>query len=157
MEKFRNKPELVRWEPIKGQMYAVLFGRLLEIFSVLSDEPLQSVSFDCNQTSFDFISTNAIAVGDQKGRLTVFQDIDKEDDMTMQIVETENERIKYIRSSPDLKVFLTVTNEGISMWNKQSMLDEMKAQSSDFVDKEKQDFMFSLKPMLNFDLKARVL
>ena len=71
----------------------------------------------------------------------------------MQIVETEYERIKFIRSSPDFKVFLTVTNDGISMWNKQDMLDEMKAQSSDFLDKDKQDFMFSLKPMLNFELK----
>jgi hypothetical protein len=44
----------------------------------------------------------------------------------MQIIETEAERIKFIRSSPDFKVFLTVTNEGISMWNKQKLLDDIK-------------------------------
>jgi hypothetical protein len=43
MDKLMNRPEFVRWEPSNGKIYAVLFGKLLEIFTVDSDEPLHSV------------------------------------------------------------------------------------------------------------------
>ena len=54
--KQNQRPELVRWEPSEGNIYAVLFSRLLEIFTVNDDEPLHQVNFDTNQASFDFIS-----------------------------------------------------------------------------------------------------
>jgi WD40 repeat protein len=67
-------PERVQWEPTKGMMYAVLFNRMLEIYNVEAakdGEPLHSISFDSNQTSFDFITATDILVGDEKGRVTV--------------------------------------------------------------------------------------
>jgi len=46
--KYLNLPELVRWEPTEGKMYAVLFGKLLEVYSVddEGDTPVHSVKFD---------------------------------------------------------------------------------------------------------------
>ena len=45
------------WEPKEGQHYAVLFSRVLEVYSVNEDEPIHSVSFDTNQTSFTFLGS----------------------------------------------------------------------------------------------------
>lgn len=64
--KYLNRPELVRWEPTEGKMYAVLFGRLLEVYTVddEGDAPVHSVKFDCAQTGFAFISSTSLVVSD---------------------------------------------------------------------------------------------
>ena len=38
--KQNQRAELVRWEPSEGNVYAILFSRLLEVFSVEDDEPM---------------------------------------------------------------------------------------------------------------------
>lgn len=43
------------WEPTKGKQYAVLFNRVLEVYDVNKDEPVHSVTFDTNQTSFTYV------------------------------------------------------------------------------------------------------
>lgn len=45
---------------------------MLEIYDVESDAPIHQVTFDCNQTAFEWIGQEAILVSDEKGRLTVF-------------------------------------------------------------------------------------
>jgi len=50
-----NRAEQVRWEPTRGQQYAVLFSRVLEIYSVSEDEPIHTMTFDTNQTSFTYM------------------------------------------------------------------------------------------------------
>ena len=73
-----QKPEQVAWEPSQGNLYVVLFTRLMEIYSVTKedgDEPLHSVTFDTQQTSFGFISPTSLVVADDKGRLTLFENI----------------------------------------------------------------------------------
>lgn len=75
--KFQNSPELVKWEPRQGQLYAVLFDRLLEIFSVDSDEVLHQISFDTIQTGFEFVTSDSVVVTDEKGRLTLLTKVDK--------------------------------------------------------------------------------
>lgn len=97
-------PERVRWEPSKGMNYAVLFNRLLEIYNVESDkngEPNHSISFDSNQTSFDFLSPNEILVSDEKGRVTFLSSIDTPDSIQMKIAMTGLKRIKSVETSPD--------------------------------------------------------
>ena len=42
------RPEKVMWEPTKGKQYAVLFSRVLEVYSVNEEEPIHSVTFDTN-------------------------------------------------------------------------------------------------------------
>lgn len=61
----------------KGNMYAVLFDRALEIYSVESDDPLHKINFDTQQTGFDFVSSTSIVVSDDKGRLTLLTQIDE--------------------------------------------------------------------------------
>ena len=64
--KYLSRPELTRWDPVNGLLYAVLFGRLLEVYSVEDDgdTPLHSASFDTQQTSFDFLSGTSLIVSD---------------------------------------------------------------------------------------------
>ena len=45
----------IMWEPTKGKQYAVLFSRVLEVYSVNEEEPVHSVTFDTNQTSFTYV------------------------------------------------------------------------------------------------------
>ena len=39
-DKYQNQPELARWEPKKGEMYCVVFSKLVEIYSVADDSPM---------------------------------------------------------------------------------------------------------------------
>lgn len=75
--KFQNNPQLVKWDMRIGNMYAVLFDRALEIYTVDSDQPLHKITFDTQQTGFDFVSSTSIVVSDDKGRLTLLTGIEK--------------------------------------------------------------------------------
>ena len=72
-------PVKIMWEPTRGKQYAVLFSRLLEVYSVDADEPIHSVTFDTNQTSFTYVGYSQLVVSDDKGRLSVFYGIEKKD------------------------------------------------------------------------------
>ena len=79
-------------------MYAVLFGRLLEVFTVDNegDTPVHSVKFDCAQTSFAFISATSLVVSDLKGRLTLFSNLGDVENVAMRITETDSKKIKCV-------------------------------------------------------------
>jgi len=47
-ESLNSRAEQVMWEPKSGRLYAVLFSRVLEVYSVDDDEPLHAVTFDTN-------------------------------------------------------------------------------------------------------------
>ena len=108
---------MIRWEPSEGKIFAILFSRMLEIYTVEDNDAIHQVSFDTNQTSFDFVSATEIVVSDDQGRLTYFQNVDKDEGITMRIVETTYKRFKYVDASPDLEFFTALTNESITFWN----------------------------------------
>jgi len=64
VNKYENTPTTVKWEPIKGIMYAVLFSKKLEIYSVESEEAIHCIDFDTPQTDFCFVSETALIVAD---------------------------------------------------------------------------------------------
>ncbi len=74
----RQRAEKVMWEPTQGKHYAVLFSHVLEIFTVECDEPIHSITFDTNQTSFTYLGRLMIVVCDEKGRLSVLHGVDKQ-------------------------------------------------------------------------------
>ena len=71
----RSVAAKIMWEPTRGKQYAVLFSRVLEVYSVNEDEPVHSVTFDTNQTSFTYVGETQLVVSDDKGRLSVFYQI----------------------------------------------------------------------------------
>lgn len=117
--KFLNMPISVKWETTEGKFYAVLFGMLLEVFSVEDDgeAPIHSVKFDTAQTSFAFISTTSLVVSDIKGRLTLFTNLGDVENVQMRITETESKKIKVVTSSPDQTFFVSIADDHISLWN----------------------------------------
>jgi WD40 repeat protein len=127
--KYLNRPELVRWEPTEGKMYAVLFGRLLEVFTVEDDgdTPVHSVKFDSAQTSFAFISATSLVVSDLKGRLTLFSNLGDVENVTMRITETESKKIKVVSSSPDQTFFVTIGDDHLSLWNSEDFAEAGEA------------------------------
>jgi len=118
-----SKAVKVMWEPTKGTQYAVLFSRVLEIYSVDEEEPLHSVTFDTNQTSFTYVGESLLVVSDDKGRLSIFQDIDKKEGVQMRLIKTSYTRFKSLQSSPDQSFFSVVTNSSIAFWD----TEELKA------------------------------
>lgn len=137
--KKNRRAELIKWEPSSGLVYAVLFDRLLEIYTVESDGPLHQVNFDSVQTGFDFLSPTELVVCDDLGRLTYLKDVDKEGGISMRIVETTYKRFRMVTTSPDCEFFTALTNESISLWNVWSFRDELAR-------KEEGDLMCELQP-----------
>lgn len=67
-----RKPIEVKWEPSKGEIYAVLFNKMIQVYDISkSDEPSSQVIFDSNVTGFDFIGEDKIAIGDVNGDISV--------------------------------------------------------------------------------------
>jgi hypothetical protein len=57
-------------------MYAVLFNKKLEIYSVESEDAIHCIDFDTPQTDFCFVSETALIVADNKARLTLLTNVD---------------------------------------------------------------------------------
>jgi len=51
-----RKPIEVKWEPSAGKTYAILYRKMIEIYSVAQEAPLSDFIFNTAATSFDFIS-----------------------------------------------------------------------------------------------------
>ena len=49
---------------------------MLEVYSVTDNDAMHQISFDTNQTGFDFVSPTEIVVSDDQGRLSYFQAVD---------------------------------------------------------------------------------
>ena len=121
------------WEPTKGTQYAVLFSRILEVYSVEEDEAVHSVTFDTNQTSFTYLGESTLVLSDDKGRLTVFLNIDKPEGVEMHIVPTTYKRLKSLKASPDQSFVSVVTERSLALWGKSQLLDAFKQKSEDLM------------------------
>ena len=119
-------PVRVMWEPTQGKQYAVLFSRLLEVYSVDEEEPVHSVTFDTNQTSFTYVGRTQIVVSDDKGRLSVFYGVqndkgDSGEGVQMFLVKTDFTRFKSLQASPDHSFFSVLTNSSVAIWGTQAL------------------------------------
>jgi hypothetical protein len=108
-----QRPELVKWEPSKGEIYAVLMTRSLEIYGVEDETPLHNITFNTNQTGFDFVTPHTLVVCDDKGRLSVFQGIASVETISMKIIETDQVKFRTITSCPSSEFFITISKQGI--------------------------------------------
>ena len=112
---------------------------MLEVYSVSDNDAMHQISFDTNQTGFDFVSPTEIVVSDDQGRLSYFQAVDQEEGISMRIVETTYKRFKAVEASPDFSFFTALTNESITFWNMQAFRDELAKQTDE-------DAMCEMKP-----------
>jgi len=46
MDKSNLRAEQVMWEPTEGNLFAVLFSRVMEVYSVEEEEPIHAITFD---------------------------------------------------------------------------------------------------------------
>lgn len=63
-----------------------MFSRVLEIYSVEEEEPVHTMSFDSNQTSFTYLSPSQLVVSDDKGRMSVFSGVSEKEGVQMRII-----------------------------------------------------------------------
>ena len=96
-----QRPELVKWEPSKGEIYAVLMTRSLEIYGVEDETPLHNITFNTNQTGFDFVTPHTL-VG-----------IASVETISMKIIETDQVKFRTITSCPSSEFFITISKQGI--------------------------------------------
>ena len=119
-----------------GSMYAVLFDRALEIYTVESDDPLHKISFDTQQTGFDFISSTSLVVSDDKGRLTLLTRIDKSETIEMKIIETKVQKFRSVTTagaSEDDDFFCTLSKDGLQFWHTKSLLNQAETSKDDMI------------------------
>lgn len=65
----------MKWEPTKGNFYAVMYDKKIEIMGTDSDIPKSSVTSDVNFSCFEFINENEILLADINGRFTYLKGI----------------------------------------------------------------------------------
>lgn len=123
----------IMWEPTKGKQYAVLFNRVLEVYSVNEDEPVHAVTFDTNQTSFTYVGETQLVVSDDKGRLSVFFGVDKKDGVEMRLIKTDYTRFKSLQASPDQSFFSVVTNSSIAFWGTEALRETFAGRPDDLM------------------------
>ena len=66
LNEYERRPISVKWEASEGKIYGVLYNKMLEIYSVGSEdnEPVSTCIFDVLVSSFDFIGESSVVVSD---------------------------------------------------------------------------------------------
>jgi len=96
---------------------------MLEVYTVDSEEPVQQIKFDTQQSSFDFLTKDALCVCDNKGRLTLFTNVLSEEKISMKIIETDQTRFRSLQTFNlnDNKstggIFVTVSPKSVQVWS----------------------------------------
>jgi len=137
------RPIEIKWEPTDGQIYAVLYNKRVELYSVTHGEkPICHVEFECQQTSLDFISNDELIVGDEKGRLTYLRNVKDSKTLQMNIFETPFSRIRQVKSSPCHSFFMTLSTSDskIALWSTEYVRTQDKQQAAE-------DLIFELTPI----------
>lgn len=116
LNKYQHTPESVIWEPSEGKLYAVLFTRKLEVYSVENDKPLHSLEFDTVQTSLCFISATTLLITDTKARLTLLSNICDPEKVKMKLLETQLVKIRHAECFQG-KFVSTISKKGIEFWD----------------------------------------
>lgn len=112
---------------------------------------MHSVTFDTNQTSFTYLGTSQIIVSDDKGRLSIFNGIDKAEGVEMRLVKTNYIRLKSLNASPDFSFITAVSSTSIVFWS----AEELKAAFDE--DAGSADLMLRLDPTSEVPQSQRVL
>lgn len=97
-----RQPIQVLWEASKGTVYAVLYNKMVEVFSVHSekeDEPITQTIFDSQVNSMAFISATSLVVSDTVGNLHLLKNIGDDEKFVLQQMKTKFERIKEVKAS----------------------------------------------------------
>ena len=143
-------------------MYAVLFSKKLEIYSVESEQALHCIEFDTQQTDFCFLTETALIVADNKARLTLLTNVDQEEDaeakdgqkvegIKMKLLETGSYKIRSLDIYTDCKdasehFVVSVSKQGAEFWNVQRLLAKAEAQSQEI------DQIFKVKPCRSLEM-----
>ena len=103
MNDLERKPMVVKWEPSKGEIYAVLYNRMIEIYNPSNttngDRPCASAIFDNTVVSFDYISASSLVVSDTEGNLIVIKNIEDDSKLDLHIFRTKFTKIREVKTS----------------------------------------------------------
>lgn len=127
----RQRAEKVMWEPTQGKHYAVLFSHILEIFTVECDDPIHSITFDTNQTSFTYVGRLQLVTCDDKGRMSVFSNVDKNSGVLMRLIKTDYIRLKSLQASPDCTFVSALTNNSLAFWSADELRSAFDQEADD--------------------------
>jgi WD40 repeat protein len=97
---FQLQPLSVQWEPSQGEMFAVIFNNLVEVYNVNDEQGAEKACstavFDVQLTSLAFISQNSIIVSDIEGNLHLLQGIESQTGISLKQINTKFEKIRTI-------------------------------------------------------------
>ena len=107
----------VKWEPTKGDIYAVLFEKKIDIMGTDSDKPKSSISADVNFVCFEFVNHEEVIIADVNGRLNYVKGINSEETISVSIVSTKSPRFRDMKYIPNSNFVCTISTEGqINFW-----------------------------------------
>ena len=119
-----RKPIAVKWEQSKGQVFVILYRRMIEVFDMTTpgagDKPCTRTILDFKATSFDFASDSALVVSDERGNLITISNITDPETISMRINRTKFTRVKDIQAFEGLFLAAIVHEEGegkLVIWN----------------------------------------
>mmetsp|Transcript_2922 Transcript_2922/g.4960 ORF Transcript_2922/g.4960 Transcript_2922/m.4960 type:complete len:120 (+) Transcript_2922:658-1017(+) len=103
---FDRKPIDVKWERASGQLYAILYNRMLEVYNLTDEtgeqgqeEACSTCVFEVLVQSFDFVGRSEIVVADVEGNLCLISGILSDETLTMKLIKTKFPRIRQVKSS----------------------------------------------------------
>lgn len=96
--KQKYKVKQIKWENKKGDLYAILYDKKLDIMTANSENALNTVTSDNNFICFDYLTPTALIIGDDRGVFSLCTKIDEEDKMSLKLLNTKCSKFRDIRA-----------------------------------------------------------
>lgn len=126
-----RKPIAVKWEQSKGQIFAILYRRMIEVYDMTKatagDKPCSRTILDFATSSFDFINANQLLISDDRGHLIIISNVTDADTLSMKIYSTKFTRLRELQVFDELFVaaLTHVNGEGkLVLWQLDQLLNE---------------------------------
>ncbi len=107
-----SKALQVKWEPVKGQHYAILYEKKLEVYTAEREEAVSSVTSDVVFNCMEFVSETEIVTADVTGKLTFVKNVQEEEKTTITLINTKVARFRDIKCFPGSNILFTASTDG---------------------------------------------
>ena len=118
------KVRQVKWEISKGEEYAIMYDKQVEVLRVDSDQPINTISAVENShlVSMDFINENEIIVADKEGNFTLARNIIDPEKTEICMNRTKCDRFKELKVFPGGNAVASISHDGkICLWDVDSL------------------------------------
>lgn len=110
--KVTSKALAVKWEPLNGNLYAILFDKKVEIYKADQEKPVSTVTTEIPFNCLEFVGETEIVASDVQGKLTFIKNIQEEEKTTITLINTKVARFRDIKCYPGTHTLVAVSTDG---------------------------------------------